>query len=141
MKFARQFAAATLVVAVAVVLSVVVDHLASGALTGSLPHGRLPVNGPHGHSVVIVLPPGGHVGGLPPGKIPPGVTVFQSNGSSLGLTSMFDSVNWPYLRHTVVIEVYVLAAVVILDVIRRKWRRVRRARQIRQRRPDVISQG
>lgn len=134
MKFARQFAMVTLVIAVVVVLSVVTDHLASGALIGSLLHGRLPVHGPHGRGGVIVLPPGGDLGRLLPGKIPPGVKVIQANGSSLGLTSMFDSVNWPYLRHTVAIEVYVLAAVVVLDMIRRKWRRLRRARQIRQRR-------
>ncbi len=130
MKFARQFAVATLVIAVVVVLSVVVDHLASGALVGSLA-GRLkqsPVSGPHGHGRVIVLPPGGHLGGR---KIPPGVKVAHAHGFSLGLTSMFDSVNWPYLRHTVVIEVGVLAAVVVLDVIRRKWRRARRGRRFR----------
>ena len=44
----------------------------------------------------------------------------------LGLTSMFDPVNLPYLRHTVVIEAGAGAAVVILDVIRRRWRRARR---------------
>lgn len=131
MKFVRQFAVATLVIAVVVVLSVVVDHLASGALVGSLA-GRLkqfPVNAPHGHGGVIVLPPGGHLGGR---KIPPGVKVVHAHGFDLGLTSMFDSVNWPYLRHTAVIEVSVLAAVVVLDVIRRKWRRARRGRQSRQ---------
>jgi hypothetical protein len=127
MKFVRQFAVATLVIAVVVVLSVVVDHLASGALAGRLK--QFPVNGPHGHGGVIVLPPGGHLGGR---KIPPGVKVFHAHGFDLGLTSMFDSVNWPYLRHTVVIEVGVLAAVVVLDVIRRKWRRARRGRQSRQ---------
>lgn len=41
---------------------------------------------------------------------------------SLGFTSMFDSVNCPYLRHT---------AAVVLDVIRRKWRRTRLGRQFR----------
>jgi hypothetical protein len=130
MKFIRQFAVATLVIAVVVALSVVVDHLASGALTGSLGHGPLkhfPGKGPHAPGRVIVLPPGGKLGG----KIPPGVKVIRAHGFDLGLTSMFDSVNWPYLRHTVVIEVGVLAAAVILDVIRRKWRRVRRARRFR----------
>ena len=126
MKFIRQFAVATLVIAVVVALSVVVDHLASGALIGSFRHGpltRFPGKGPRAPGRVIVLPPGGKIGG----KIPPGVKVIHAHGFDLGLTSMFDSVNWPYLRHTVVIEVGVLAAVVVLDVIRRKWRRARRA--------------
>ena len=131
MKFVRQLAVATLVIAVVVVLSVIVDHLASGALIGSMAHRRLrqfSVNGPHRHGGVIVLPPGGHLGG----KIPPGVKVVHVHGFKLGLTSMFDSVNWPYLWHAIVIEVGVLAATVVLDMIRRKWRRARRARQFRQ---------
>ena len=45
----------------------------------------------------------------------------------LGLTSMFDSVNLPSLRHTVVIEAAAAAAVVLIDLIRRRWRRARRA--------------
>ena len=44
----------------------------------------------------------------------------------LGLTSMFDPVNLPYLRHTVVIEAGAAAAVVIIDLIRRRWRRAQR---------------
>jgi hypothetical protein len=134
MRFVRQFAVATLVVAVVVALSVVVDHLASGALIASMGHGRLmqvPVKGQHGHGGVIVLPPGGLISGLRPGTIPPGVKVVQAHGFELGLTSMFDSVNWPYLWHAVVIEAGVLAGVVVLDVFRRKWRRARRARQFR----------
>jgi hypothetical protein len=129
MKFVRQFAVATLVIAVVVVLSVVVDHLASGALIGSIGHGprKLPVNGPHPHGGVIVLPPGGHF----VGKIPPGAKVIRSHGFELGLNSMFQAVNWPYLRHTLVIEAEVLTGVVVLDVIRRKWRRARRARRFR----------
>jgi hypothetical protein len=45
----------------------------------------------------------------------------------LGLTSMFDPVNLPSLRHAVVIEAGVGAAVVIIDSVRRRWRRARRA--------------
>jgi hypothetical protein len=41
----------------------------------------------------------------------------------LGLTSMFDPVNLPSLRHAVVIEAGVAAAVVIIDAGRRRWRR------------------
>ena len=46
----------------------------------------------------------------------------------LGLTSMLDPVNLPSLRHTVVIEAEAAAAVVIMGVIRRRWRRARRTR-------------
>ena len=44
----------------------------------------------------------------------------------LGLTSMFDAVNLPSLRHTVVIEAGAAAAVVIIGLIRKRWRRARR---------------
>ena len=45
----------------------------------------------------------------------------------LGLNSMLDPVNLPSLRHTLVIEAGAAAAVVIIDVIRRRWRRARRS--------------
>jgi hypothetical protein len=125
MRFLRQLGVASLVIALAVGLTVLVDHLASGPLAGSMPQGRrIPVKGPHGG--VIVIPPGGHL----PANIPAGATVVHLQGGfDLGLGSMFQPENWPPLRHTVVIEVGVLAAVVVLDLIRRKWRRARRARQ------------
>jgi hypothetical protein len=126
MRFLRQFGVASLVIAFVVGLTVLVDHVASAPLTGSIAHERrIPVNGPHGHGAVIVLPQGGHF----IGKVPIGAKVIHVQGFDLGLSSMFQAVNWPNLRHTVVIEVGVLAAVVVLDVIRRKWRRARRARQ------------
>jgi hypothetical protein len=46
----------------------------------------------------------------------------------LGLNSMLDPANLPSLRHTVVIEAGVAAALVIIDVIRRRWRRARHTR-------------
>ena len=67
--------------------------------------------------------------------VPPGTHLGRGHGPvnidlrpmDLGLTSMFDPVNLPYLRHTLVIEAGAAAAVVILDVIRRRWRRARRS--------------
>ena len=38
--------------------------------------------------------------------------------------------NWPYLRHTVVIEAAVMAAVVIFDIARRRSRRASRAAEL-----------
>ena len=55
---------------------------------------------------------------------------------NLGLGSMLNPVNLPYLRHTVVIEAGVIAVVVIIDVNRRIWRRARRAGQLAQPRPS-----
>ena len=54
-----------------------------------------------------------------------GLRVIHVEPMDLGLTSMFDSVNLPSLRHTVVIEVAAAAAVVLIDLIRRRWRRAR----------------
>ena len=64
---------------------------------------------------------------------PHGPVVVRSSGSggmSLGLNSMFQAVNLPVLRHTVEIEVGVIAAVVILDIARRRLRRFLRARRL-----------
>ena len=61
-----------------------------------------------------------------PAKGPKVAVVVRLRGD-LGLTSMFDSVNLPSLRHTVVIEVGAAAAVVLIDLIRRRWHRARRA--------------
>jgi hypothetical protein len=69
---------------------------------------------------VYILGPGGH------GRRE--IRVGQGK-ASLGLGSMLDSVNWPYLRRTVVIEAAVMVAVVIIDASRRRLRSRRRARQ------------
>ena len=55
-----------------------------------------------------------------------GLEIIHAQPMDLGLTSMFDAVNLPSLRHTVVIEAGAAAAVVIIDLIRRRWRRARR---------------
>ena len=97
---------------VVVVLGLAWNHFAASTLVGSVPsplqreiiesqpHGRVPVKGPG---------------------------VISTGDLNLGLTSMLDPVNLPVLRHTVVIEAGAAAAVGIIDLIRRRWRRARRA--------------
>ena len=58
-----------------------------------------------------------------PGTRANGPVIIDLRGMDLGLTSMFDPVNLPSLRHTVVIEAGAAAAVVLIDLIRRRWRR------------------
>ncbi len=121
MKFLRHLAAVMLVVAVVVVAGLAWQHFGASTLAGGL-------RGP----VKVVNVPGGLLKGLPPGTRltvrpgPHGPVVVRSSGSggmSLGLDSMFQAVNLPVLRHTVEIEVGVIAAVVILDIARRRLRR------------------
>jgi hypothetical protein len=108
-RFLRHLAAACLVVAVVVVLGLAWNHFAASSLAGTLPGPRHPVTPPHG--------------------IRPGRKVVNLGTFDLGLNSMLQPVNWPYLRHTVVIEAVVMAAVVIFDVSRRRARRADRAAQ------------
>ena len=57
-----------------------------------------------------------------------GITPYDA--THLGLTSMFQAVNLPVLRDPVEIEAGVIAAVVILEIGQRRWRRARRARRL-----------
>ena len=54
-----------------------------------------------------------------------GLRVIHVEPMDLGLTSMFDSVNLPSLRHTVLIEAGAAAAAVLIDLVRRRFRRAR----------------
>ena len=120
MRFLRHLAAVLLVVAAIVLLALAWNHAAgvgpaSGPFRGHdlrVAAGRLG-KGPHGDVVVRLR--GAH-----------GLEVIHAQPMDLGLTSMFDAVNLPSLRHTVVIEAWAAAAVVIIDLIRRRWRRARR---------------
>jgi len=114
-RFLRHLAVACLVVTVVVVLGLAWNHFAPSILIGTV-QGR-----PHG---AVVRPTG--TGG------PHGPKVFNLGTFDLGLNSMLQPVNWPYLRHTVVIEAAVMAAVVIIDVGRRRSRRASRAAQLAQ---------
>ena len=124
MRFLRHLAAVLLVVAAVVLLALAWNH-AEGGTQGAVRQGhdeRILVAGPHA---------GPHAGpakaahGIRPGR-GRGPVIIDLRPMDLGLTSMFDSVNLPDLRHTVVIEAGAAAAVVLIDVIRRRWRRARR---------------
>jgi hypothetical protein len=107
-KFLRHLAAATLVVAAVVVLGLAWNHFAASTLAGGL-------QGTYRQEIAASQPA-------------PKV-IHRSGTINLGLGSMLNPVNLPNLRHTVVIEVGVIAAVVIIDASRRKSRRIRRAGQ------------
>jgi hypothetical protein len=124
-------AAASLVVGVVALAGWAWGHFDPASLVGStqqfLVAGRLGKGLPHG--VHIILPPGETR--PPPGiHLADGATVANFSGFDLGLTSMFDPVNLPVLRDTVLIEAGAIAAVVIIDVNRRKSRRAKRAAQL-----------
>ena len=124
-RFLRQLGAVLLVVAAVVLLAMAWNHVAGGPAAAGPP-------GPGARVPVAVLRAGRHAGRL---VLRPGTHLGQGHGRliidlrpmDLGLTSMFDPVNLPSVRHTVVIEAGAAAAVVIIDVIRRRWRRARRS--------------
>ena len=120
-KFLRHLAAASLVVAGVVLLGLAWNHFAASTLTGGLQGpGRAELARPPGAVAVKGRIRGG----------PRGLRVTGPGSMNLGLSSMFDPVNLPYLRHTVVVETGLMAAVVIIDVSRRKVRRARRTGQL-----------
>jgi hypothetical protein len=132
MRFLRHLAAAALVVA-----AVVAGGLAWGRFADHLPPGlsQVVIKGVAvpGHKVEAVLPPGAHPGRRPPPGIHPrpggGPVVIDTGSMNLGLDSMFQAVNLPVLRDTAEIEAGVIAAVVIIDIARRRLRRARRGRR------------
>ena len=123
-RFLRQLGAVLLVVAAVVLLAMAWNHVAGGPAAAGPP---VPVPGCRWPSCALagtpalVLRPGTHLG---QGH---GRLIIDLRPMDLGLTSMFDPVNLPSVRHTVVIEAGAAAAVVIIDVIRRRWRRARRS--------------
>jgi hypothetical protein len=120
MRFLRQLAAVTGVVAVAVLAGLAWYHFAPGSLGGQ--GGGLVVRG----RVVKGLPASA--------KPPPGATVtpgIHLNGGQSGvppiqLGDLLQPVNLVVLRNTAEIEAAVIAAVVTLDAGLRKRRRARR---------------
>jgi len=133
MRFLRHLGAAAAVVAIVVVLGLAWAHFGSQTLAPG-PQTRFQqeiVTGPGGK-----LPPGlaaAGQGGNPRLGVfrvgPNGPALADPRPFDLGLGSMFNPVNLPYLRHTVVIEVGVIAAVVVVDVLRRRSHRAWRAQQ------------
>lgn len=129
MRFLRHLAAVCLVVAAVTGLGLAWNHFAARTLIGGL---TVPGRELAGQ--------GGPAGGPPPGQFvlrkgarpggPHRPVVIESGSFDLGLNSMLQPVNLPYLRHTVVIETGVIAAVVIIDASRRRSRRASRAAQL-----------
>lgn len=116
MTFSRRLAAVLVLVAVVVALGVAWEHSSEAGWITPPAAGRVPVkmvaHGAAGHPPgTAVLPGGGKVFRAHP----------QSNGIGLDLS---DTGN---LTRTAEIEVAVVAGVVLLDVIRRRARRARRA--------------
>ncbi len=129
MKFVRQLAAATLVVAAVVVLGLIWNHFGSGTLVQNV-GGRFSkeiVDSQH-PGTVLQRGPGGR-----PGNVT--IQVRRQGGMSLGLGSMFQAVNRPVVEHTIGIEVAVMAAVVIIDAGRRRARKADRAALLSEYRP------
>ena len=119
MRFLRHLAAVLVVVAAVVLLALGWNHVAGGTV-GAVRQGPVP-------RIVTVRPGTGAVArGTRPGQSH-GPVIIGSQPMDLGLNSMLDPANLPSLRHTVVIEAGAAAAVVIIDVIRRRWRRARRS--------------
>jgi hypothetical protein len=118
MRFLRHLAAVLLVVAAVVLLALGWNHIAGGTV-GAVRLG-------HDAQIVKVRPrAGAPPRGTRPGQAH-GPVIIESQPMDLGLTSMLDPANLPSLRHTVVIEAGAAAAVVIIDLIRRRWRRAQR---------------
>lgn len=134
MKFLRHLGAATAVVAIVVVLGLAWARFGSQTLVSDsqFRFRQEIVTGPGGTLPGETVRSGrGPRGGGKPGLVSPhGPVVIRAEPFDLGLGSMFDAVNLPYLRHTVVIEAGVIAAVVLLDVLRRRSRRAWRDQQL-----------
>ncbi len=130
MRFLRHLGAVILVVAIVVGGGVAWSRLGASSLVSAQTsqfvtraqagEGK-PGNGKPGR--FRALPPGTR-----PGR-PVGVRFGPDSGMDLGLASMFDPVNLPALRQTVIIEAGAGAAVIILSLARRRWRRHRRRQQ------------
>jgi hypothetical protein len=135
MRFLRHLGAATAVVAIVVLLGLAWAHFGPQTLVQGPEIGFKQEIVTFQHGGGTVSAGRGTRGGRIPGRGaiavgPNGSAVIDNRPFDLGLGSMFDPVNLPYLRHTVVIEAGVIAAVVLLDVLRRRSRRAWRAAQL-----------
>jgi hypothetical protein len=135
-KFLRHLGAATLVVAAVVLAGIAWNHFWPGIVAGP-PAGRVP---PGAH-----VPPGFHLSGPPPGhvsgpggreltRVPDGkggVRVIANRAGVGTMSLLLRQVNLQVLEHTAKVEAAFVAAVVIIDVVRRRIRRARRAGRLR----------
>ena len=129
MMFLRQLAAATpWSPRRLLALGLAWNRFAPGSLAGGsrASFKQISARGPH-----LKGAPAGAVSILPAGRGDGRhkIRIIRSGPMNLGLGSMLDSVNWPYLRHTVTIEAAVMAGVVIADIGRRGLRTRRRRRR------------
>jgi hypothetical protein len=119
-RFLRQLAAATAVVAAVVLIGLAWHHLAPDSFGGQ--------RGPGPHRFIRGQPTTAVHGGV---KVTPGVEL-NSGGTSgilpIQLGDLLEPVNLAVLWNTAWIEAAVITAVVIVDAGRRKLRRTRRAR-------------
>jgi hypothetical protein len=117
-RFARRFGAVLLVVGVVVALGLAWGHFGASTLIGN-------EQGPF-HQEIVTRAQAGQLG-------------RPRDGVPLGLKAMFQSVNLPVLRHTVVIEGLVIALVVVFDLVRRGARQERRARWLAAREAERLA--
>ena len=141
MKFLRRFAVVTLIVAVVTGIGLAWNHFDPSSLIGGIPganHVSLRDPAARKNGIEVLRPGNGHdrrILALPPDASPPrhlarNVIVVHLRPMDLGLNSMFERVDWPFLTHTVVIEAGVMAIVVFLARVRRRARRAWRTRRL-----------
>jgi hypothetical protein len=119
-RFLRQLAAATAVVAAVVLIGLAWHHLAPDSFGGQ--------GGPGPHRFIRGQPAAAVHRGV---KVTPGVGLNGGGTSGIPpiqLGDLLEPVNLAVLWNTAWIEAAVIAAVVIVDAGRRKLRRTRRAR-------------
>lgn len=135
MKFLRHLAAATLLVAVIVLIGLAWNHFAPSTLIGNT------LSGPG----FARVGPGVHLKGGPPGpgnrtviNVRPGQPArVRVRGGGFKIirnawpgpavfSPLFEAVNLKFLRHTAVIEAEIIAAVVLLNIGYRRWLRPKR---------------
>lgn len=130
MRFLRHLAAVVLVATVVVAGGLAWNQFGASSLVS-------PRSGPELNMIRRLAhkaPPGTKIllrRGARPGQ-PDAIRVVKAGGMDLGLASMFDPVNLPVLRQTVIIEAGAAAGVVILEIAYRRWRRARRSARLRQ---------
>ena len=137
MKFLRHLGALTLVVAIIVLAAIAWNHFWPGILTGQRA----------GH-----VPPGAHFSGPLPGPGPGGrgltlpdgkdnMRVVTSRPGAGMMSLLFTQVNLQVLAHTAKAEAAFIAVVVIIDMIRRRDRRIRRGGSPRARGATAAGSG
>jgi hypothetical protein len=129
MRFLRHLGAVTLVVAAVVLLGLAFDRYGASILVGGSdqqPRAELAAGAPRPGAKISRADVSGRYE-LIKGKHP---RVIRTGSMDLGLDSMLQAVNVPYLTHTLWIEGAVIAGVVVLEVVRRRWRKANRAEQL-----------